>query len=107
MLYLSGPMTGLPNWNHEAFNQAAEYFRSRGKEVFNPAEVFLGDTTRPRREYMKVEIEALLKCNEIAMLPGWENSKGAVLEFQIAKELELPVFLLGYSSATRELEVLV
>jgi hypothetical protein len=91
MVYLSGPMTGLPNFNHEAFNKAAEYFRSQNKEVFNPAEVFGGDTTHLRSEYMRLEIQALLYSTELVMLPGWENSKGALLELQIAEELEMPI----------------
>ena len=37
-IYLAGKMRGVPNFNFPAFNSAAEYLRSLGDEVFNPAE---------------------------------------------------------------------
>jgi len=43
--YISGPMTGLPEHNFPAFNAAAAYYRERGFEVINPAE--MDDQTQP------------------------------------------------------------
>ena len=42
-------------------------------------------------DYMKADIEMLLKCSSILMLRGWEGSKGANLEYQIADALHLEV----------------
>ena len=89
--YLSGPMTGKPDWNFPAFNAAAEYWRGKGLHVINPAENFAGRTDLPRHEYMREDIRLLLTANVIAMLPGWEASKGARLEHAIAKEIGLIV----------------
>jgi hypothetical protein len=82
-------MTGLPNYNHDAFNNAAKTLREYGWEVHNPAELFGGATTLPRSHYMKKGIEVLLTCEVICLLPGWENSEGAKLECKIARELQL------------------
>ena len=41
--------------------------------------------------YMKADLEILLKCSTILMLKGWEGSKGALLEYQIAQALGLEV----------------
>lgn len=101
MIYLSGPMTGLPEWNYPAFNEAAAYLRAKGYEVFNPAEIFGGETHLPREVYMKEDIRALLNCDTVMMLQGWQDSEGAKLEFQIAKQIGLPVLELG-SEAGRE-----
>jgi len=37
-IYIAGPMTGLPEFNYPAFNAAAEYLRSLGHHVENPAD---------------------------------------------------------------------
>lgn len=90
-IYLSGPMTGEPEHNFPVFNKAAADLRAEGKTVFNPAESFGGRTDLQRKEYMRADVEALLKCKGIALLPGWRRSKGAVLEALVALELALPV----------------
>lgn len=37
-VYLSGPMTGLPDFNYPAFHDAAQRLRSIGHRVESPAE---------------------------------------------------------------------
>ena len=96
--YISGPMTGLPNHNYEAFNAVAAELRRIGKEVFNPAENFGGDQTRSRAEYMRVDINMILDSDVIVVLPGWRNSQGATVEVPIGRELGLPI--LDYPSLT-------
>jgi len=50
---------------------------------------------------MRRDIEALLKCESIVMLHGWEKSAGACLELEIAKELEMNIFFLGDNNLER------
>ena len=88
-MYLSGPMTGIENFNHALFLRVAAEFRYAGFEVCSPAEFFDGDTTRERKEYMREAVKYLLEADTVVMLPGWENSEGARLEIAIAKELDL------------------
>ena len=38
-IYISGPMTGKPDFNHPAFNAAAIRLREEGHFVINPAEL--------------------------------------------------------------------
>jgi hypothetical protein len=95
MVYLSGPMSGLPDYNRPAFDRAAASLRAKGYRVWSPAEAFDRNVLMPRSHYMRVDIKALLDCTTVMMLPKWETSKGARLEFEIAKELELPVLLLS------------
>ena len=89
--YLSGPMTGKPNYNYEAFHEAAELVRQQGYEVINPAEAFHGDQSLPYATYMRHDIESLLKVDFVVVLPGWEHSRGALFEVLIAAALGLPV----------------
>ena len=88
-LYLSGPMTGIKNYNHELFDRVAAEFRLVGFEVCSPSEFFDGDITKERKEYMREAVKYLLEADTIVLLPGWENSKGARIEAAIGQELEL------------------
>lgn len=94
MVYLSGPMTGIPKYNYPFFNDVARLLRSAGFAVKNPAENFGGDTSRPRLAYMKKDIDSLAKCQRILLLPDWESSQGSCLEAALAKELGLKTFAL-------------
>ena len=90
-VYLSGPMTGLPDYNRPAFDKLAADIRAEGKTDFNPAEVGERDVIRTRSWYMRKDIEALLKSDSVHVLQGWEKSEGAKLEIEIARQLELPI----------------
>lgn len=91
-IYIAGPMTGLPNFNHFEFNRVASYLRGEGHDVINPAEFFDGDTTRQHHEYMREAVAALLRCDVLVFLPGHENSRGARIELQIADAIGLQVY---------------
>jgi hypothetical protein len=115
--YLAGPMTGIPNFNFPAFNVAASRLRSIGHEVFNPAERDIerhggvdisadnhtGDPALAAKTHGFSLREALADdtafiCKEadaIAMLPGWENSKGARAEHALAFALGHRIVYLG------------
>jgi hypothetical protein len=95
-VYLSGPMTGLPDFNYPAFNAAAAELRSLGFEVDNPAEHFGGDQTLERKVYMRGDIEALLKVDAVVTLPGHHKSQGSQLELAIARALELHIRTLSH-----------
>jgi hypothetical protein len=88
-MYLSGPMTGIEDFNHKLFNDVAKEFRMSNFEVCSPAEFFDGDTTRERKDYMRESIKWLLEADTIVLLPGWMMSEGAKLEARIATELNL------------------
>lgn len=90
-MYLSGPMTGIPNYNHELFDKVAKEFRDANFAVCSPSEFFDGDLTKERKEYMREAVKYLLEADTIVLLPGWEESKGSRLEAAIATELDLIV----------------
>ena len=120
-LYLAGPMRGIPEFNFPAFKIAAEILRSRGYEVFNPAEkdnerhgtdISKGNTTGDEtvaakthgfnlREALGVDLAWICEhADGIALLPGWENSKGAKAEHATAVALGLKVITLGCLNST-------
>lgn len=92
-IYLSGPMTGLPDLNFPAFHAAAAALRAKGCDVVNPAEINI-DGEKTWHACMRADIKALCDCDEIAMLPGWENSNGAHVELNLAHRLGMRVVML-------------
>jgi hypothetical protein len=88
-VYISGPMTGLPDLNFPVFHAEARRLRALGYTVINPAE--LNKTSR-RAACMRQDIRALTEADAIQMLPGWQRSRGAALELSVATELGMQVF---------------
>lgn len=89
-VYVAGPMTGHPGLNFPAFHAAAVALRIVGHEVVNPAEI----NTDPGAEWtvcMRADIRELVTCDAIALLPGWEQSRGASLEHHIAHVLGMRI----------------
>ena len=86
VIYLSGPMTGLPEYNYPAFNALAATLRGRGFVVNNPAESGQRDSWG---EYMRAAIRTLCHSDVVVALPGWENSRGAKIEIGLATDLGL------------------
>ena len=107
LIYISGPMTDVPDFNHPAFNLAAQALRTAGWAVFNPAENGMPDEA-PWAEHMRVDIAQLMRCTHVATLDGWQNSRGATLEVHIATRLGLQVSSLQHwvSQATAEARAL-
>jgi len=89
-VYIAGPMSGLPELNFPAFHREAAHYRAQGLEVVNPAEIN-EDPSAGWNECMRADIRELVTCDAIAMLPGWEKSRGASLEHYIARQLDLTV----------------
>lgn len=89
-IYLSGPMSGHPDHNFPAFNEQAAKLRAAGFEVVNPAELN-PDPSMTWEECLRIDIRELCSCDTIALMPGWELSKGANLELHIAHRLGLEV----------------
>lgn len=86
-LYIAGPMSGHPDYNRPAFHAAADDLRARGYWVANPAENppcddWLG--------YMRLSVEQVARCDGLAVLDGWQLSRGAALEVHVAHALNLP-----------------
>ena len=110
-IYIAGKMRGVPLFNYPAYNAAAAQLRSEGHIVFNPAErdierhggtdISAGNLTGCEvqcaqehnfslREALADDLEFICKkADAIALLPGWETSKGAQAELATARALGL------------------
>lgn len=101
-LYLAGPMTGYPDLNFPHFHATAAQLRLQGHEVVNPAEIN-ADTSAEWAACMKQDIAQLVTCDGIAVLTGWDASRGARLEHHIATALGMPVHC-AYELMAREFQ---
>ena len=91
-IYVAGPMTGLPDLNFPAFEAAAAILRAEGWHVENPSDhgVVWG---LDWQDYLRYDLGRLATCAAIYLLPGWSRSKGAMLEVNIARQLEMTILL--------------
>jgi len=90
-VYLSGPMAGLPDHNFPAFHKWAKALREAGYEVINPAEINADHDGKTWEDCLRNDVKELCGCDAIALMPGWEKSKGENLELHIAHRLGLEV----------------
>jgi len=87
-LYLAGPMRGHEDHNRPAFAFATEVLRAAGHEVFNPHDL---DQSMGDRAAMEIEVSWIARHAEhVALLPGWEKSRGARAEVALADALSIP-----------------
>ena len=89
-LYVCGPMTGRKDMNRPAFKAARERLRKAGFEVVCPVELNRGRETG-WNDCMRRDIAALMECWAVATLEGWEKSRGARMEAEIALGLDMKV----------------
>jgi hypothetical protein len=90
-IYISGPMSGLPNLNFPAFNRAAVRLRNLRWEVVNPVEIN-PDLDADWLDCIAADVIAMKGCTAICMLPEWMTSYGARIEHLVAQKLGLEVF---------------
>ena len=86
-VYISGPMTGIENYNHPDFAAAARSLRERGHEPVSPACTPVAGWAW--EDYMRQALRLLLDCEAIHLLPGWETSRGANIEASLARHLKM------------------
>lgn len=101
-IYLAGPMRGYDRLNFPAFDRAAAELRAQGHTVFSPADndrekgydTMTGQDIR--RACIFDDLEYIIKsADAVALLPGWEASKGVAAEVATAKFLDLEIIELA------------
>lgn len=97
-IYVAGPMTGLPQKNYPAFNDAASKLGARGYEPLNPVDVDknLPGTPVEYDWYLRATMRMLTEADAVALLPGWRESTGANVEVQFAIACGMEVRDLDY-----------
>ena len=102
IVYLSGPMSGIPDANKPAFDSAEKYLMEEfGCRILNPARHPDG---LDYAQYMALAMTDLHDCTKVVTLPGIRNSMGACFEiFIVGQKLLKPVFSLHEIRHRRQL----
>lgn len=95
--YISGPITGIVDLNRPAFEHLESILTGKGYKVVNPHKLHDPNKIETWDHYMRVDVEALLKCGFCVMLPGWQNSTGAIFEYITAETLNIPVIDIDFT----------
>lgn len=82
-VYLSGPITGHPNYQAFFAEHEADLANS-GYEVMNPAKLDDPDNPPPWHECVIRDLGYVALCDIVALLPGWHQSHGARIEAMFA-----------------------
>jgi len=130
-VYIAGKMTGQPFYGYKRFMLAKRWWESYGHEVSTPFEAnsrvwwrHHGRAFDPyqdrcdwgdplMKEMFTEDVAELLVSDAIAVLGGWEESRGTRLEVRIAEQFGIPVILAecparsagGYVRATTDLRI--
>lgn len=88
--YVAGKITGLPKTDVKSkFNMITNQLMSMGYHVVNPEGVYHEYKTWD--DAVRNDIKKMLECDEVHMLPDWQESRGAQLERDIALRLGMQV----------------
>lgn len=87
--YISGPMYGIPGYNFPYFNHVAAKLRAAGLDVVNPAEI--DQPTLEWGDCIRRALRAMLQCDAIVLLHDWQQSRGALLELDVAHRVGMRV----------------
>lgn len=109
--YISGPITGLLNGNFDAFMLAQRKLETEGYICVNPHEInreiydkwekiqkpdnnvlLQNHENEMWCEFMKSDIQHLVKCDCVFLLDNYETSRGCRLEIVIAQKLNIPIY---------------
>jgi hypothetical protein len=107
-IYIAGPMLGCDHYNFDAFDAKRDEIRALGHIPVSPADLdrAIGFDPYDRRSvesipidaaFMKStvrrDVDAIIECDALVLLDGWQNSAGATGEVAVARWLGIPVFL--------------
>lgn len=96
-IYIAGPINGYEDLNKQSFELAKLMLQEMGFEPVSPLDigplpsphVCRGEPTSHSEHnygcYMIPDLKALLDCDGYTLLPNWDRSKGAKVEYIVAQ----------------------
>ena len=100
-VYISGPMTGIKDFNRPAFFSAEGVLKEAGAIAINPATLPDGLSVG---QYMDIAFAKLRAAEIMVLLPGYQESKGANEEIEYAVLQGIPIAKFDTMKAICELD---
>jgi len=91
-VYISGKITGMEEEAVGIFEKTENLLKENfGVDTINPMKLN-HDHDKSWESYMRVCIKALCDCDAIYIMPNYTQSRGALMEIAIAKDLGIVEF---------------
>lgn len=112
-VYIAGPYTAATieerNANIDRAREVMADLMRMGHTPFCPHTMTAGmEETHPEfshGDYMRLDIDWLRLCDAVVLLDGWDMSEGALIEYEKAQALSIPIVLVdSFSGMKAELE---
>lgn len=90
-VYLAGPMTNVLDHNYPAFDRHAALLKGGGRKVINPADhdrkagIVIGTPEGDEAAFRWDFEQIITKADGVAVIAGWERSRGARAEVELAR----------------------
>jgi hypothetical protein len=90
LVYISGKISGL-DYKHALnnFNNAEKKLNEQGYNVINPMRAVPFDPDKEWIDYMELDLDLMVNCDAIFLMPNWKDSTGARIEKRFAEVLHL------------------
>lgn len=100
VVYIAGPVTGVADDNRPAFERAREQLLTIDSlEVVTIPHDFV-PSSYDHENAMRVCLDYLMhEADIVVLLPGWENSRGASLERDVAEQLGIPTMTIDQAES--------
>lgn len=101
VVYLSGPITGIENFNKELFKTIKNKVESLGFTCIDTHDICEEDWSW--NKCMKKSIQYMMKADIVFFIDGWQNSKGCKIENRLVVELGITHFYITENTDLEEL----
>ena len=90
-IYISGSISGRDE------DVATDHFKTVQNAIEQDSDIYVYNPTEFKKrdcweDYMRDSLAALVDSDAILMLNGWQQSRGAVLERNVAFQLDIPIY---------------
>jgi hypothetical protein len=95
-IFIAGPMTGIPLYNEPMFSRVYADLKNivQDAEIVHP---FMINTDHANwLACMRRSITEIMTCDEVYFLPGWQNSRGAKIEYDLVESLGITKVLVEF-----------
>lgn len=95
LIYVSGKYSGDIAKNIAEARKVAIRLWEKGHAVLCPhlnTQHFEMDCNAEYDDYVNGDLEMVVRCDAMVMIPGWEDSRGAVIEKIYAESLGIPIY---------------